>query len=305
MFIGIDTSNYTTSAAAYDGRDVINSRRILPVRAGQRGLRQSDALFGHIKQFGLIFDELMEQVDRIDAVGVSTRPRSCDGSYMPVFLAGKAFADTLAAGLKVPCYEFSHQDGHIMAALYSLGITEPADERFLSVHMSGGTTEIIVTRYNGCGFDTEVIGGTKDISAGQFIDRAGVKAGMGFPCGKELEKLSAGANRAVKLPVSEKDGYVNFSGVETMVQRMDNIDADTALGIFDNIARSMTRAINHCIDKAACEKIVIAGGVASNGYISEYFKTHINGQVLISEPQYATDNAAGIAVLAERAYCNE
>lgn len=305
MLIGIDTSNYTTSVAAYNGKEVINLRKLLPVEEGKRGLRQSDALFQHIKQFNALFDELMKNVDSIDAVGVSARPRSCEGSYMPVFLAGEAFAKTLASGMKIPCYEFSHQDGHIMAALYSLGITDIPQERFLSVHMSGGTTEILVTSFNGRGFDVQITGGTRDISAGQFIDRVGVKAGIRFPCGKELEYLAGKAKNCLKLPVCEKDGYVNFSGVETRIQRMDTVDADTALGIFDNIARALTRAVNSCIEKTGCRTVLVAGGVASNSYISEYFKTHINGRVLISLPQYATDNAAGIAVLAERAYNNE
>lgn len=302
MFIGIDTSNYTTSVAAYDGNEMINERRLLPVKDGERGLRQSDALFQHIKQFNDLFDTLMTGVDKIDAVGVSTAPRSCKGSYMPVFLAGEAFARTISAAMRVPCYKFSHQDGHIMAALYSLGIKEPFKDRFLSVHLSGGTTEILVTSYNGHGFDAEIVGGTKDLSAGQFIDRVGVKAGMRFPCGKELDEFSKTAETINKLPVCEKNGYVNFSGVETKVQRMESIDAPTALGVFDNVARSLTRAINFCAAENKCDTVLIAGGVASNSYISEYFKKHIKGQVLTAKPQYATDNAAGIAVLAERVH---
>ena len=305
MFIGIDTSNYTTSTAAYDGENILNVRKLLPVRRGERGLRQSDALFQHVKQFPDLFEELMHEVDKVDAIGVSIRPRDCDGSYMPVFLAGESFARTAAALLGVPLYRFSHQDGHIMAALYSLGITELSDEKFLSVHISGGTTEIIETRYNGYNFDAEVIGGTKDISAGQFIDRVGVKAGMQFPCGRELEQLSKQTKTIMKLPVCEKDGYINFSGVETKVQRMEAITADVALGVFDNIARSLTRAINYCSEKSKCGKVVVVGGVASNEYISEYLKKHTKGQIFIAEPQYATDNAAGIAVLTERAYRNE
>lgn len=303
MYIGIDTSNYTTSVAAYNGKSAIGVRRLLEVEQGNRGLRQSDALFQHMKRFNALFDELMKDVNEdVLAVGVSSRPRSCEGSYMPVFLAGQTIGHAIASALKVPCFEFSHQDGHIMAALYSLGKTDMDSEEFLSVHMSGGTTEILVTKMNKHGFDVKIVGGTKDISAGQFIDRAGVKAGMKFPCGPELERLSEGAEKPKKLPVCEKDGFINFSGVETMVQRMDKIDAQTALGIFDNVAVSLSSAINHCIEKTGCKKIVIAGGVASNKYICSYFKTHIKGQVLIAQPQYVSDNAVGTAVLTERAY---
>lgn len=304
MFIGIDTSNYTTSVALSDGDKTVNIRRLLSVKQGERGLRQSDALFQHIKQFPELFEAVMKNAENIKAVGVSTRPRSCDGSYMPVFLAGESFARVLSAALKAPLFEFSHQDGHIMAALYSLG-SECPDEKFLSVHISGGTTEIIVTRYNGYNFDTEIVGGTKDISAGQFIDRTGVKMGMSFPCGKQLDEFSKSATEITKLPVCEKDGYINFSGVETKLQRTENIDANLVLGVFDNIARSLVRAINFCMKKYDCDKVIIAGGVASNSYISEYMKSKINGSVYIAQPQYATDNAVGIAVLTERVYKNE
>lgn len=304
MFIGIDTSNYTTSTALYDGARIENVRKLLSVKSGERGLRQSDALFQHIKQFPELFEELMQKAENIKAVGVSTQPRSCDGSYMPVFLAGESFAQAISSALRVPIFKFSHQDGHIMAALYSLGMTD-LNEKFLSVHISGGTTEILVTKYNGYNFDTEIVGGTKDISAGQFIDRIGVKMGMHFPCGKELDALSEKAKSITKLPVCEKDGYINFSGVETKVQRMDSITPDVALGIFDNIARSLVRAINFCMKKYECDKVVVVGGVASNSYISKHLQSKINGSVYIACPEYATDNAAGIAVLTERVYNNE
>lgn len=304
MFIGIDTSNYTTSTAVYDGKEIKNVRKILSVNPGERGLRQSEALFQHIKQFPMLFDELMQNTDNVRAVGVSTKPRNCDGSYMPVFLAGESFAKTISSALKVPLFEFSHQDGHIMAALYSLGMTD-LNEKFLSVHISGGTTEILLTKYNGYNFDTKIVGGTRDISAGQFVDRIGVKMGMRFPCGKELDEFSKTANTITKLPVCEKDGYINFSGVETKVQRMEDITPDVALGVFDNISRSLTRAVNFCMKKYDCEKVVVAGGVASNSYISEYLKNKINGSVYLAQPEYATDNAAGTAVLTERVYKNE
>ena len=48
--LGLDTSNYTTSAAVFDGAGGCNAGRLLSVRPGELGLRQSDALFQHVKQ---------------------------------------------------------------------------------------------------------------------------------------------------------------------------------------------------------------------------------------------------------------
>ena len=121
MVLGFDTSNYTTSIAVYDGVQGQNSSRLLDVRPGELGLRQSDALFAHVKRLPELADALFASVEHgsIDAIGVSTRPRAVEGSYMPCFLAGVATAQTMASALGVPCYAFSHQQGHIAAALWS------------------------------------------------------------------------------------------------------------------------------------------------------------------------------------------
>ena len=106
MYLGIDTSNYTTSVAAFDGRDGVNRSRLLDVAPGQLGLRQSDALFSHVKRLPVLMEQLFSAVSpgEIQAVAVSTRPRAVEGSYMPCFLAGVAVAKSLAAALGVPCH---------------------------------------------------------------------------------------------------------------------------------------------------------------------------------------------------------
>ena len=161
--IGFDTSNYTTSTAWTDGKTDINVRQILYVKDGERGIRQSDGVFQHMKLMPVMYEKLSEQIDfkEVKAVGVSTRPRCVEGSYMPVFLAGEGYAKVVADTLGVPLYEFSHQDGHIMAGIYSSGSFELLENDFISVHLSGGTTEILKSRYNGFNFDNEIIGGSK------------------------------------------------------------------------------------------------------------------------------------------------
>lgn len=301
IYLGFDTSNYTTSAAAlYDDGQYINLRTVLDVKLGERGIRQSDGLFMHIKNIGPLFENMDINFSKTAAVGVSVRPRNTEGSYMPVFLAGEAFARGIAHSLGVPLYEFSHQDGHIMAGVFSSGEYSLLDSAFLSVHLSGGTTEILRTQFNGHGFDNEIIGGTKDISAGQFIDRTGVYLGMKFPCGRELERLAANSSGTLKLPIAEQDGFVNFSGVETKIKGMVNKtdSAVIAAAVIENVGITLSRAINSAIEKANVKDVLIVGGVASNMILRNMFKENIKGRLFFASAELSTDNAVGTACLA-------
>ena len=192
--VGFDTSNYTSSVAAFDGERGENASRLLPVRAGELGLRQSEALFSHIKRLPELSDRLFAHIDpaEIRAVGVSTRPRAVEGSYMPCFLAGECQAKVLAAALHLPVYELSHQQGHIAAVLWSAGRLDLLGSDFLAWHLSGGTTELLYVRSSASGdLDCTRIGGSTDISAGQLIDRTGQLLGLDFPSGRALDRLAA------------------------------------------------------------------------------------------------------------------
>ena len=303
--LGFDTSNYTASTAWTDGMADKNIRQLLYVKEGERGIRQSDGVFQHMKLIPELFERLSAQIDMNDvkAVGVSTRPRTVEGSYMPVFLAGEGYARVVSNTLGVPLYEFSHQDGHVMAGIYSCGCFELLEKDFLSVHLSGGTTEILKSRYEGRNFVHEIIGGTKDISAGQFIDRVGVKMGMQFPAGKALEQLALSADRAEKLPVSVDGTYMSFSGVETKASRMaDECEkASLALGVLETVRDTLIKSINNAIKETNTHNILVVGGVASNGIIRKGLTEQLDGEVHFAKAEYSTDNAVGIAYLAHMA----
>ena len=104
--IGLDTSNYRTSVAAVttDGEILFSNRELLPVAEGERGLRQSDAVFAHLKRFGSINGHLFPEgaESKIVAVAASVTPRDGEASYMPVFQVGTSFGRMLAAILEVP-----------------------------------------------------------------------------------------------------------------------------------------------------------------------------------------------------------
>ena len=194
IILGIDTSNYTTSVALMydDGELIANIKRPLPVKPGERGLRQSDAVFAHVKNIPSAMDEARAYLAgrAVSAVGVSARPRNLEGSYMPCFLSGVAVAEGISSTLGVPIYKFSHQCGHIMAALYSSGKEELMSGRFAAFHVSGGTTELLLVRPDERGFYAEKVGGTRDLNAGQIIDRIGVFLGMPFPAGPYVEQAA-------------------------------------------------------------------------------------------------------------------
>ncbi len=297
--IGFDTSNYTTSVAVFEDGEVTQSRKLLDVKDGERGLRQSDALFQHIRQFPEVINSLNINAG-ISAVGVSIRPRSVDGSYMPVFLAGKAFAECASSVLGVPLYTFSHQDGHIMAGIKSAEAMDLLDRDFISVHMSGGTTEILKTRYNGHGFNVEIVGGTKDISAGQVIDRVGVAMGMKFPCGKEMDEIACISKEIENLPVSVIGGYFNFSGLETKASGIVNGNKEAVVsGVFLAVAKTLEKAISHCISETGTNDVLLVGGVASSKYITGFLKSKLNCRLLVASPELSSDNACGIAILTQ------
>ena len=299
--LGIDTSNYTTSVARFDGENFAMSRKILDVGEGMRGIRQSDGVFIHNRELPEMLSEILNEATP-NVIGVSTRPRSVDGSYMPVFTVGYGYAKAVAAALGVKLYEFSHQDGHIMAGIHSANAFELLNVPFISLHLSGGTTEIMRSQYNGYNFDNEIIGGTLDISVGQLIDRVGVNMGLKFPCGIELEKLAETVDNTVKLPICLKDAYFNLSGVETkLLKGIGESDAVVARSVLCYIRDVLIKAILTARKDTGINKILIVGGVASNKIIRKGIIDEFGDNVVFATRELSSDNAVGVAVLAHMA----
>ena len=223
VIVGIDTSNYTTSCAvcSLDGEILENYKELLPVKLGENGLRQSEAVFSHVKNFQLISKKIKEKHANYEivAIGYSSYPRDVAGSYMPCFLVGNAVAEMISALYNIPSFAFSHQAGHIQAALYSSKLE--LKEKFIAFHVSGGTTEILLVSPNNCSFDISIIGGSVDLHAGQAIDRIGVKMGLKFPCGKEIERLALDNKDKIpnsKICVNRYD--CNLSGLENLALKL-------------------------------------------------------------------------------------
>lgn len=299
-YIGIDTSNYTTSVGIYSvNGKYINSRKILPVPDGECGLRQSNALFEHVRQFAEVFAAAGTSSFNIKGIGVSTRPRNIEGSYMPCFLYGQSAAETLAAAYSVPVTKFSHQQGHIAAGILSSGHTELFDGPFYAFHASGGTTELLLVE----NIDSiSIAAKTLDISVGQLVDRTGIMLGLHFPCGKELEALAANGKSPERPRVKLKDGDCCLSGYENKIKKMicDGVSAaDVSKYTLDVVGDVISRMISSVnTDRLP---VLCVGGVMSDMIVR---RAVIDGcgtdNVFFASADLSSDNAVGIAYLAYR-----
>ena len=290
MFLGIDTSCYTTSVAivSESGEIVADKRRLLCVAEGKRGLRQSEGVFQHMKNLPGLIEEIKEFLPGIKAIAVSAKPRNIEDSYMPVFLAGMSFARTLSASLDVPIKFTDHQSGHIMAASKSAGF-EP-DGEFIAIHLSGGTTELLKVN----GQKTEIVGRTLDIPAGQLVDRIGVMCGVKFPCGKKMDEEKLKTD--IKLPVSTNGCDINFSGAEIQAERLFKSGVPSG-EIFTAAFRCIATSLEKAIKNAGDYHILSVGGVSSNEVIRQHLIKTFGDKVHLAHPKYMTDNAVGVACI--------
>lgn len=303
LFLGIDTSNYTTSTALYCPQtgEIRQNKRLLPVKEGELGLRQSDAVFHHTRQLPEMLEGLLSGEDgTISAVGASERPCEAEGSYMPCFLAGLGTARSLAAVLHVPLYCFTHQQGHVAAAAFGAGCPGLLQTEFLAFHISGGTTDALLVRPDGRGgIHCTLAASSLDLKAGQLIDRVGKLLGLPFPAGPALEKLALAAPRPKVRPRPVLRGAdCCLSGVENQCQR--KMEAGVPA---EEIARfclesvlaavaGMTEALKK--DYPALP-LLYAGGVMSNSFLREELTACFGGR--FAPPSFSADNAAGIALL--------
>lgn len=302
MYLGIDTSNYTSSCAVYDAQnDIFHSEKeLLPVSQGELGLRQSDAVFHHTRNLPPLLSTLCaEYSGDIQAVGYSNAPRDAAGSYMPCFGVGEGFASVVASLLNVNKYSFSHQAGHIAAALWSSGQTELVNKKFIAFHVSGGTTDVLyVTPDEKKIFNIEQIAASLDLKAGQAVDRVGVMLGLSFPAGSELDKLSKLSTKTYKPRPFLRSGSCSFSGVENKCRQMlknNENRADIANYCITYICTAVEKMTECALEQVGDVPVVYAGGVMSNSVIRTKLTNKFGGH--FADPSYSSDNAAGTAYL--------
>lgn len=298
--LGFDTSNYTTSVAFYDGVDFVQNKRLLPVKEGERGIRQSDAVFHHTKAYPELLTELLEKTGNdIKSVGASVTPTTQTGSYMPCFLVGEGAAIATSKALGVPLHRFSHQQGHIAAALYSAGKTDLLQNKFLAFHVSGGTTDLVLCEPDrDTVFKTTALASSSDLKAGQAVDRIGVKMGIPFPAGVGIEKLAEKSDKRYRNKIKLQDGFCSLSGLENKCLKMlDNGESpeDTAKFLLCYIADAVTEMTLHAFKTYGELPVIYAGGVMSDKIIKDIITSRY--EAFFAQPEFSCDNAAGVAYL--------
>lgn len=299
--LGIDTSNYTTSAAVLDTDTMtfVQQKQLLPVKPGEKGIRQSDAVFHHTKQLPAMIASAVSG-RKIAAVGVSVRPRNIEGSYMPCFLVGEGTADSIGAVIGSPPDKTSHQVGHILAALYSAGRLDllRQDKPFIAFHVSGGTTEMLrCIPDDNDAVRCELIGASLDLKAGQLIDRTGVMLGLAFPCGPELEKLAAGSTAKYKIRPVLKGCDCCLSGVENKCSKLFAEGAapcDIARFCLDSVYAALRGMTLAALEKFGAHELLFAGGVMSDKLIADRLRAEFGA--FFAEPALSCDNALGVAL---------
>ena len=309
LSLGIDTSNYKTSVSVVDaeGNILYNHQKLLEVKSGERGLRQSEALFQHVQRLPQVIEEaLADENIRADigSVSVSTRPRPVTGSYMPVFTAGAGYARAVASAMGVPLYEFSHQEGHIEAVKHYSEMAEL--DKLICFHFSGGTTEAVLVDNETGVF--EIVGGSRDLAYGQVLDRLGVALGHAFPSGASLDEIAFCAQKGGIKPdksmltkIKVNDCFVNLSGIETQCQRLVGKTSEENLvnTAFFRLSESVAEMTRQLSSKYKINNFLYAGGVSCSRYMRNYLAANLDRSIntAFGAPELSSDNAIGIALL--------
>lgn len=313
-YLGIDTSNYKTSMAIVDdeGNILRNVQKLLDVEKGKRGLRQSEALFQHVNNLPKICELTFADIDdkivrNIRAISVSTAPRPVEGSYMPVFNGGASLGESLSHVLHIPCYRFSHQEGHIEAARHYSPLNNSS--KFVCFHFSGGTTEAILVQWENDTTTYEIVGGTKDISFGQLLDRIGVSLSMEFPCGAEMDEIAIDCKAdMIALPkIKSNSGYINLSGIETKCQSLiGDVEKDSLIcSVFRDITTAIEEMTLQISKKCNVYDFLYAGGVSSSSYIRRNLSLPDGVNCYFADVMLSGDNAVGTALLGGKRYAAE
>lgn len=308
--LGVDTSNYCTSICLIteSGDIVAEEREWLPVALGEKGMRQSDGVFHHVKQLADLWCAMPLQKDmEISAVCASVAPRPAEGSYMPVFTVGTHWGRSLAHAYQVPFYQTTHQEGHIAAALRTSDCRVQPDT-FTVMHLSGGTSDMLYVHRTEAGYTIKTVGGSRDLYAGQLVDRIGVAMGLSFPSGMELERLAKNAKGRFPLPFTTAvDGpWFSLSGPETALKRYVDDEAyapvDIARTVENVVAKTVEKALLNAFNMGLPKHVLLVGGVAANQYIRKRLRKRlehraVGARLSFAAQRYSGDNAYGVALI--------
>ncbi len=314
LTLAIESScDETAAAVMLEGREVLSNiiSSQIEIHKQYGGVVPEIASRHHLENVNTVVDHALEKagvtIDDVDMIGVTYGP-----GLVGALLIGLATAKAYALAADKPLIGVHHMQGHISANYIEHRDLEPP---FMSLIISGGHTNIVeVTGYNQC----RVLGGTRDDAAGEAYDKVARVLGLGYPGGPLIDRLAKQGNpHAVefKRVFLEKGSLdFSFSGIKTGVLNYINSEKQAGREINQaDVAASFQAAVLDVIVaktvKAAKDmdkdKIVLAGGVASNSRLREMMSEECRKsgiKLYYPSPILCTDNAAMIGCAAYYKY---
>ena len=251
------------------------------------------------------FDEAELSLEELDIIGVTTEP----GLLGPL-LTGLNAAKTLSFLTRLPLVPVNHLHAHLEA----IHLTRPTPYPYLGLVVSGGHT-LFLAAYSATHFD--VLGTTLDDAAGEAFDKGGKLLGLGYPAGKEIDKLARKGHIQKDLfPIglaNKKNANFSYSGVKTALKNF--LREHPVATLSEGELHDLCASYQHAIVEAIVRKtrfareaappgplpIVVGGGVACNSYLRERMQDEYP-ETFFVEPRFCTDNGAMIANHAFRAH---
>lgn len=306
LILGIDTSCDDTSLAILDDNKNIRAHVVssqVDLHKVFGGVVPEIASRKHVELIDSLFEETLSSAgivpSELDLISVTNGP-----GLIGSVLAGLCFAKGLAMGLGKPLIAVNHVEAHAMSIFLEKEIEFP----FIALVVSGGHT-IILYIEEPCAY--KVLGTTRDDAAGEAFDKIAKYLNLGYPGGRIIEecgRTGKGDYVVFPRPMMDSMNYdFSFSGLKTAFinyakkHEINNSNISHVLASFQDaafdvlVSKTVAAAKSHSV-----KRIVVGGGVASNGRLREIFTergTREDIDVLFSSPQFCTDNGAMIAIL--------
>jgi N6-L-threonylcarbamoyladenine synthase len=297
VILGIETSCDETAAALVDDDGAIHASIVASqddLHAEYGGVVPEIASRRHLELIAPVLRETLARagatLDDVDRVAVTQGP-----GLIGALLVGLSAAKAVAWARRLPLVPVDHLRGHV-ASLYLK--PEPLEPPFLCLLASGGHTLLLDVR----GYrEHELLGTTLDDAAGEAFDKGARLLGLGYPGGREIDRLAReGDPAAYDFPVARVPGLdFSFSGLKTALlyavrdlapDELEERRADLAASYQRAIVRALVGRVHEAAEQAGRSQVAVVGGVAANSELREA----LPGAALAPLP-LCTDNAAMIA----------
>jgi N6-L-threonylcarbamoyladenine synthase len=305
IVLGIDTScDDTCFAVLKDGREILSNvvSSQVPLHRLFGGVVPEIASRKHVELVDVVYREALVQaglaLKDLDLIAVTQGP-----GLIGSILVGLCFAKGLAQAARKTLVGVNHVEAHALSILLERDVDFP----FLALIVSGGHSAILLFEEPG---RFRMIGTTRDDAVGEAFDKIAKYIGLGYPGGKVIEDTAGnGRGDAISFPrpmADEKNYDFSFSGLKTAVInyiKKNGIDDSNRADILASFQEAACDILALKTIKAAKDlsigRIVLGGGVASNGRLREVFFERAAAQdisVYVPPPYLCTDNGAMVAV---------